>query len=67
VADSGATGAWLMSVFHALSAGKTGQPATIGPLVTMNGALVEQTRPRHARRRWRPSARRLRRLTRVVA
>ena len=66
-AESAAGGAELMSVFHGLSGGRTGQPPTTGPLVTTKGALVEHERPRQARRRWRPSAMRLRRLTRVVA
>src|SRR6266545_2973733 len=54
VAESAASGAWLTSVFHALSGGRTGQPARIGPFVTTKAALV-QARPRQARRRWRPS------------
>ena len=66
-AESAAGGAALTSVFHGLLGGRTGQPPTIGPLVTTKGALVEHERPRHARRRWRPSAMRLRRLTWVPA
>ena len=54
-------------MFHGLSGGRTGQPPTIGPLVTTKGALVEHERPRQARSRWRPWARRLRRLTWVLA
>src|SRR5512133_507912 len=65
-AESAASGAELTSVFHGLSGGSTGQPPTIGPLVTTKGALVEHERPRQARSRWRPWARRLRRLTCVL-
>ena len=66
-AESAASGAALTSVFHGLSGGRTGQPPTIGPLVTTKGALVEHERPRQARSRWRPWAMRLRRLTWVLA
>src|SRR4051794_18648475 len=66
-AESAASGAELTSVFHGLSGGRTGQPPTIGPLVTTKGALVEHERPRQARSRWRPWATRLRRLTWVLA
>ena len=55
-AESAANGAELTSVFHGLSGGRTGQPPTIGPLVTTKGALVAHERPRQARRRWRPCA-----------
>ena len=44
-AESAASGAALTSVFHGLSGGRTGQPPTIGPLVTTNGALVEHDAP----------------------
>src|SRR3954470_7339165 len=66
-AESAASGAELTSVFHGLSGGRTGQPPTIGPLVTTKGALVEHERPRQAVKRWRPWAMRLRRLTWVLA
>src|SRR6266550_134682 len=48
-AESAASGAELTSVFHGLSGGRTGQPPTIGPLVTTKGALVKHERPRQAR------------------
>src|SRR5438876_994984 len=44
--ESAAGGAELTSVFHGLLGGRTGQPPTIGPLVTTKGALVEHERPR---------------------
>src|SRR5919198_6323683 len=64
VAESAASGALLMSVFQALSGGRTGQPARIGPSVTTNTALAHEP-PRQARRRWRPSGTPVRR-SRVV-